>query len=287
MKSTTPTGQPGWWRFGQPRVLFGLHVVPGRWSSLRTDGFRHVPKEVSPAELNEAFRVLDLTGVFANALLGGVIARRERLDLIGFATLAVLSGLGGGLIRDILLQHGPPVALTDYAYLATAFAGAVVSFLARVDGRTWQQIWPLVDALALGTWATAGAQKTLAVGLGWLPAIILGTVTAVGGGAVRDIVLRRVPGVLGGNTLYATCAIVSSAVLVSVSELGDPNAAIIASVAVGAGLCLLARWRGWILPDADAWSPSQIVRKSYGTRLKKRLKRKTRKTVLPKAEERA
>ncbi|KRE43573.1 trimeric intracellular cation channel family protein [Knoellia sp. Soil729] len=242
---------------------------------------------MSSAELNEAFRVLDLTGVFANALLGGVIARRERLDPIGFATLAVLSGLGGGLIRDVLLQHGPPIALTDYAYLATAFAGAAVSFLARVDGRAWDRIWPLVDAVALGTWATAGAQKTLAVGLGWLPAIILGTVTAVGGGAVRDIVLRRVPGVLGGNTLYATCAIVSSAVLVAVTGLGHPNAAIVASVLVGAGLCLLARWRGWILPEADAWSPSQIVRKSYETRLKKHLKRKSRKPHRPAAEENA
>lgn len=246
------------------------------WSSLRGAECVVVLTEVSPAELNEAFRILDLTGVFANALLGGVIARRERLDPIGFATLAVLSGLGGGLIRDVLLQHGPPVALTDYAYLATAFAGAAVSFLARVDGRAWDRMWPLVDALALGTWAAAGAQKTLAVGLGWLPAIILGTVTAVGGGAVRDIVLRRVPGVLGGNTLYATCAIVSSAVLVALSATGHPNAAIVASVAVGAGLCLLARWRGWILPDADAWSPTQIVRKSYHKRFSKRLKRRSR-----------
>lgn len=242
---------------------------------------------MSPAELNEAFRILDLTGVFANALLGGVIARRERLDPIGFATLAVLSGLGGGIIRDVLLQHGPPIALTDYAYLATAFAGAAVSFLARVDGRTWERVWPLIDALALGTWAAAGAQKTLAVGLGWLPAIILGTVTAVGGGAVRDIVLRRVPGVLGGNTLYATCAIVGSGVLVGLSSMDHPNAAIVASVLSGAGLCLLARWRGWILPSADAWSPSQIVSSSYRTRLKKRLKRRPRTSELPESEENA
>lgn len=237
------------------------------------------------AELTETFRVLDLTGVFANALLGGVIARRERLDPVGFATLAVLSGLGGGLLRDVLLQHGPPVALTDYAYLVTAFAGAGVSFIARVEGRAWDRLWPVVDALALGTWAAAGAQKTLAVGLGWLPAILLGTVTAVGGGAVRDIVLRRVPGVLGGNTLYATCAVVGSGVLVGLSELGRPTAATVASVLVGAGLCLLARWRGWILPDADAWSPSQIVPPSYRTRLKRRLKRHAVRPERPEAEE--
>ena len=86
---------------------------------------------VAGATVTDLFRALDLTGVFANALLGGVIARRERLDPIGFVALAVMSGLGGGLIRDTLLQHGTPVALTDPAYLLIAFAGAVVTFLFR------------------------------------------------------------------------------------------------------------------------------------------------------------
>jgi hypothetical protein len=91
-------------------------------------------------------------GVFANAMLGGVIARRERLDPIGFATLAVLSGLGGGMIRDVLLQRGTPVALTDYVYLFTAFGGAALVFAVRVEGRLWDRLWPLIDALAFGCW---------------------------------------------------------------------------------------------------------------------------------------
>ena len=214
------------------------------------------------AELSELFRILDLTGVFMNALLGGVIARRERLDPIGYATLAVLSGLGGGILRDVLLQHGRPAALTDDAYLLIALAGAAVSYLADVQGPTWERIWPVVDALALGTWAAAGAQKSLAVGVGWLAAILLGTITAVGGGAIRDVVMRRVPSVLGGNTLYASCAIVASGVLVIFSKNGMPNAGLVCSTVVGAGLCLLARRRGWFLPDADAWSPRQYVTRS-------------------------
>jgi uncharacterized membrane protein YeiH len=217
-----------------------------------------------------AFRVLDLTGVFANAVLGGLIARREGLDPIGFATLAVLSGLGGGLLRDVLLQHGTPVALTDYAYLLTAFAGAAVSYLARVEGVAWDRVWPLVDAVALGCWASAGASKTLAVGLGWLPAVLLGAVTAVGGGAIRDIVLRRVPGVLGGNTLYATAALGGAGALVLVQRAGHPTAASVCGLLVGAGLCLIARWRGWILPDADAWSPSDVVPGRYRDRFRRR-----------------
>jgi hypothetical protein len=87
------------------------------------------------------------------------------------------------LIRDVLLQHGTPIALTDYAYLLTAFAGAAASYLANVQGLVWDRVWPVIDAVALGCWATAGATKTVAVGIGWLPALLLGVVTAVGGGA--------------------------------------------------------------------------------------------------------
>lgn len=227
-------------------------------------------------ELSDLFRSLDLTGVFANAVLGGLIARREKLDPIGFATLAVLSGLGGGIIRDVLLQNGPPVALTDYAYLLTAFAGAAATFLIRVRGPVWDRVWPVVDALALGTWAAAGAAKTLAVGLGWLPAILLGTITAVGGGAVRDVVLRRVPGILGGNTLYATCAIAASGVLVLLSDHGHSAVGLVAATVVGAGLCLIARWRGWTLPSADAWSPTRVVPAHYRRRLTRRRRTRTR-----------
>lgn len=210
-------------------------------------------------EVRDLFHVLDLTGVFANAMLGGVIGRREKLDLIGFAVLAVLSGLGGGMIRDVLLQAGPPVALTDLAYLTTALVAAGITYLLHIEGRIWHNVWPVIDALALGCWAAAGAARTLGVGLGWLPAILLGTITAVGGGMVRDIVLRRVPTVLGGNTLYATCAILASTTMVVLAELGQPTIGMVAALVVGAGLCLVARWRGWILPAADAWSPTRVV----------------------------
>ena len=226
--------------------------------------------------VSEVFRVLDLTGVFGNAVLGGIIARREKLDAIGFATLAVLSGLGGGLIRDTLLQHGTPIALTDYAYLLTAFAGAAASYLADVQGKVWDRVWPVIDAVALGCWASTGAQKTLGVGLGWLPAVLLGVITAVGGGAVRDVVLRRVPGVLGGNTLYATAAGAGAAALVLLTRAGYPTAGSLVGLVVGAGLCLAARWRGWILPSGDAWSPTSVVPARYRRGLKRRVTRPRR-----------
>ena len=83
--------------------------------------------------VTEAFRAVDLTGVLANALLGGVVARAERLDPVGFGILAIVSGLGGGLIRDTLLQRGTPIALTDYAYILTALAGALIAFSVRIE----------------------------------------------------------------------------------------------------------------------------------------------------------
>jgi len=215
---------------------------------------------VTGGSVTEALRWLDLTGVLTNAVLGGVIARSARLDVVGFATLAILSGLGGGIIRDTLLQHGTPVALVDYSYVLTALSGAAFAFLVKVEGRAWDHVWPLIDALALGCWAAAGAQKTLTFGLGWLPAMLLGTITAVGGGFVRDIVLRRVPGVLGGNTLYATCALAASAVMVGLYRSQHPTVGSIAATLTGAGLCLLARWQHWVLPQVDDWSAIAAVR---------------------------
>ena len=207
----------------------------------------------SSAALSDIFRGVDLTGVFANAMLGGVIARTQRLDPVGFAILAILSGLGGGLIRDTLLQRGTPIALTDYAYVLTALAGAAVAFVVRVEGRAWDRAFPVIDAIALGCWASAGAQKTLAVGLGWLPAVLLGTITAVGGGMVRDVVMRRIPAIFGGNTLYATCAVIASGVMVGLKAAGLVSLGLVLSTVVGAALVLLARWRGWYLPEPYSW----------------------------------
>jgi uncharacterized membrane protein YeiH len=206
--------------------------------------------------VGEVFRVVDLVGVLGNAVLGGIVARELRMDPVGFVALAILSGLGGGLIRDTLLQHGPPLALTDYSYVLTAIAGSLIAFLMPVHGRIWNVAFPVIDALALGCWAATGAQKTLNVGLGWLPAVLLGTITAVGGGAMRDLTVRRIPQIFGGNTLYATCAIVASGVVVFFSALGLSSIGTVVATCVGAALCLLARWRGWQLWEGVEWEYS-------------------------------
>ncbi|MBV9208076.1 MAG: trimeric intracellular cation channel family protein [Actinobacteria bacterium] len=216
--------------------------------------------------VQDLFTGIDLTGVLANAMLGGVMARAARMQPVGFIALAILTGLGGGMIRDTLLQHGTPVALTYPAYIPTALAGAAIAFFLPIEGRLWNGAFPFVDALALGCWAATGALKTLADGLAWLPALLLGTITAVGGGMTRDICLRRIPQIFAGGTLYTTCAVVASGVMVALYRVGDPSVGLGLATATGAGLTLLARWRGWGLPQAPVWQPSQAWSRATGSR---------------------
>ena len=195
-------------------------------------------------------RVADLTGVLGCALLGGLVARQRGFDPIGFAVLAVVSGVGGGIVRDVLLGQGPPVALTDTAYVAVALTGAVIAYLVPLGGRIWSRGFPIVDAVALGCWAAAGTQKTLALGHSWQTAVVLGTVTAVGGGVIRDLLIRQVPTVFGGNTLSVTPAILAASTMVAFHAAGLTTIGLLACTAVGATLSLLAHHRHWTLPGA-------------------------------------
>ncbi|GAB3579385.1 trimeric intracellular cation channel family protein [Calidifontibacter terrae] len=213
--------------------------------------------------LADIVRAVDLIGVAANGLLGGEIARRERLDPVGFTVLAIISALGGGLLRDTLLQRGTPVALTDSAYLMTAVGAAVVAYLITFEGRLWNRIYPALDGLALGTWAAVGTQKSLSYGLGWLPSLLLGVITAVGGGMVRDIILSRRPAFLGGNTLYATCAIISSGVAILLNGFVTPEIGILAATAIGAPMVIIAKHRGWTLPGESARQGVRAIRRRY------------------------
>lgn len=217
-------------------------------------------------DLADVVRFVDLFGVVVNGLLGAEIARRERLDPVGFAVMAILSALGGGLIRDTLLQNGPPVALTDPAYLICALGTAAVAWLIQFEGALWNRVYPTLDGLALGTWAAAGTQKSLAAGLGVLPAILLGVITAIGGGMVRDVVLNHRPAVLGGNTLYATCAIFCAGLAAALTGLTSPEIATLIAAAVGAPMVALAKARGWRLPDESAREAFRALRRRAAAR---------------------
>ncbi|MFA1540580.1 trimeric intracellular cation channel family protein [Actinomadura monticuli] len=218
----------------------------------------------SPDTIDTVTRYLDLAGVFACGLLGGVVARAEGLDLFGYLVVGTISGLGGGIIRDTLLQHGTPVALTDAAYLPTAFAGALLAFLIKLSEEQWDRLFTPLDAAVISFWAVAGAQKTLAAGLGWLPALLLGTITAVGGSAVRDLLRGRVPAVLGGNALYATVAVAVAGVFVLCSYLEAQTLGIVLGIPLGLVLRMIAHRRGWRLPVGLSLEPSTALRNVRG-----------------------
>lgn len=202
--------------------------------------------------VGQVIQAVDLAGVFANAVLGGVAARSARLDLVGFVVLAIMSGLGGGMIRDTLLQNGTPLALADPTYLGVAVLGGVIAFLVTFNGRWTRRALLLLDALAIGCWSAVGVQKGLDAGLSWPPAIMLGIITAVGGGMVRDIMLLKVPTIFGGGTLYATSALLASVEMVILSSLGFVTLGFAVAIVSGAALTLASRRYDWMLPTGYA-----------------------------------
>jgi len=166
--------------------------------------------------------VLNLAGTFVFGLSGGLAAVRAKLDLFGVVVLAAVVGLAGGITRDVLIGT-PPATFRDWRYLAaTAAAGLVCFFAGRALERAERSVM-IFDALGLGLFAVTGATKALQFGLGPLQAVLLGTITGVGGGMLRDVLLRQVPTVLREG-LYAIPALLGASVLVVAQEAGATNA---------------------------------------------------------------
>lgn len=199
------------------------------------------------------FRTVDILGVVANGLLGGMVARRMRFDIVGFLILAIMTGLGGGMIRDVLLTSRP-VALTDHAYLGGVIAAAAIAYFVTLHGRWLHRGLALADVLAVGCWSATGTIKALGYGLSVLPALLLGVTTAVGGGMMRDVLTGRIPAVFGGNTLYATLAMVGSLEALVLAKAGMSDLGMAVSIVTCAVLGVLARRFGWRLPAAPEWS---------------------------------
>ncbi|MEL7061469.1 MAG: trimeric intracellular cation channel family protein [Acidobacteriota bacterium] len=194
--------------------------------------------------------VLDLLGTFVFAMSGGFEAVRHRLDWLGVAVLAVLTGVGGGLVRDVLLGDLPPASLRDERYLVACLLGAAVAVAAAPRlARGWNRVM-LADAAGLGLFAALGAAKGLAHGLGPLGVILAGSLTAVGGGVIRDVLVGKLPAVLHKD-FYATAAILGCGVLLALHRLGaTPAIQLVAAAATTSILRLVAMERRAQLPRA-------------------------------------
>lgn len=183
--------------------------------------------------------VLNLVGTFVFGLSGGLAAVRARLDLFGVVVLAMAVGLAGGITRDLLIGV-PPATFRDWRYLAAAATAGLVTFAASaIVGRFARSI-VVLDAAGLSLFCVTGAATGLQHGLGPVEAIILGAVTGIGGGMLRDILLREIPVVLREG-LYAVPALAGAAVVVGASEAGLHG--VLFPIA-GAAVCFAVRLAG-------------------------------------------
>jgi uncharacterized membrane protein YeiH len=203
-------------------------------------------------------RVLDLVGVFVFALSGASLAVRRRFDVVGIVALATITGLGGGMVRDVLLDDGPPAALRDQIYLVAALLAAVLVLVGHrlVEGLRRPVL--VFDAGGLALFCVVGAAKALDHGLGVVAAVLLGVVTAVGGGVLRDVLAREVPSVFRPDSaLYAVPATLGSIAVAAVWSRGAFGPAAAATIAGGVlVLRLLAMRFQWRAPTARGISSS-------------------------------
>ncbi|MFD1561103.1 trimeric intracellular cation channel family protein [Paraburkholderia silviterrae] len=195
-----------------------------------------------------AYTVLDLIGTFAFAISGAVAARQRRLDLFGIIVVTFMVACGGGIVRDVSIGAIPPAGLSNWAYLAVSLLAAALTIAAYPQVRRLRHPVLFFDAIGLGLFAVSGAQKAWIWTNSAETAILLGMVSAVGGGVLRDILLSRVPAILE-REIYASAALLGAALQVGLtamewSSFWTPWVATLACVA----LRLASLQFGWRLP---------------------------------------
>lgn len=192
--------------------------------------------------------VLDLTGCFVFALSGGLAAVRARLDVFGVVVVATVTAIGGGIVRDVLAGVTPPNALRHWPYLAVPAAAAVVVFVWHPQVNRMRRPIIALDAAGLGLFTVTGTRLALDHGLGPSGAVALGVLTGIGGGMLRDLLLREIPLVLR-REIYALAALAGSVVVVLGDRLQLPHwlGALVGAVLASA-IRALALWRHWNAP---------------------------------------
>lgn len=193
---------------------------------------------------------LNLMGTFAFGLSGGILAVRKQMDLFGILVLSLATGLGGGIMRDLMLGHTPPATVADWRYLASAVLAGLFVFLwfSRVvrHGRFVIEF----DAVGLSIFTVTGTSIALVAGLGPAQSVLLGMLTGVGGGVLRDVLAGEVP-LIFRSEVYAVASMLGSVIMVGSSQTGFPTvpAEIVAAVATFT-LRMVSVQRGWKIPVA-------------------------------------
>lgn len=195
--------------------------------------------------------LLELVGVFVFGLTGGLVGVRRRMDLFAVLVLAVFAGLGGGVVRDVLLGASPPLALRTWMPLAAAGLGGLVTFVAHPRVERIAATIRVLDAAGAAAFSVTGTVAALTAGVPPVGSALLGLTSAIGGGVLRDVLAREVPAVLAQRELYAVPAL-SAAVIVVVAWSSGEYSTVVALAAAGFAFAfrMVALWRGWRLPAA-------------------------------------
>jgi uncharacterized membrane protein YeiH len=192
--------------------------------------------------------ILDLVGTGAFAASGAWVGVRKRMDLFGVLVLGVVTAVGGGTLRDLLLGDIPPFSLKDEAYICIAISVSLIVFINRVRFKVFEKPLLYFDAIGLGTFVVIGTTKALDFQLGLLGAVLMGVMTGTAGGVIRDILANQVPLILR-REIYASACVAGGALLVILEYIGTgrPVAALLAAGTVIIVRLLAIRY-DWGLP---------------------------------------
>lgn len=201
--------------------------------------------------------LLDLLGVFFFAVSGSLLAARRGFDIVGSFLLGSLVGLGGGIIRDLILNTGPPAAFGNQLYLIPPLAAAAMVYFMVQNIQRIGRVLLVFDGGGLALFCITGTLKALESGMNPAASILLGVTTAVGGGILRDVTANEVPKIFDPKDLYAIPALVGACLTTAMWHLGWINLATGTLVAVVVfALRMLSLHFGWHAPlAARSWSP--------------------------------
>ncbi len=200
--------------------------------------------------------ILNYGGIAVFAASGAVVGVRKGFDLFGIAVMGVLTGVGGGVLRDLMIDISPPHSIQYWPNITVALvAAAVATVFARTVIRHTQTVLTL-DAVGMGFFATSGGAIAVDHGASWFAAALLGMLSAIAGGIIRDVLAREVPMVMGPDDLYAIPAMLGALTYVVIDYLGPQWI----GIAVGALLATALRLAGmtfhWKLPTG----PPELIK---------------------------
>ncbi len=205
--------------------------------------------------VNLLLKVFDLGGTFAFAISGAIAGARHKLDIFGVLVLSFAAATFGGITRDVLIGALPPASIQDWKYLAVSSVAGVTTFLWYARVSRVQHAVLIFDAAGLALFAVTGAGKALAYHMGPIPSALLGMLTGIGGGVVRDVLVSEVPAVFRTD-VYAVAALAGASVVVIGAEMQLPPQP---SAIGGAILCfairMMAIYRHWRFPIARTPEP--------------------------------